>query len=247
MAESIRPVIVNMNATEQAIAGSSEAILTAADRDVIKRRSGELDTAKGFTDVVKEMFDKSRTVDRVETGEKEKVEQENFETRIKLEKRMIRTAPPYEAKEEPPPPISIADLHVKEKKNIIDELEKTLRAGVVHKSVHDEDAKKGEWFASVLLLKKLHLKRILCSSKKEFFALSRQIEKQTLKARKLGLSISAEGVNFVEARLENMALETANYKLKLLQSMQEMDRDSAREKDIHWLNLVIAKLSKTTS
>ena len=419
MAEFINPMVPNLGIADQAIAGAGGAILTGADRKIIKERVGEIDPNVKFTDLVKEMFNKTDTIDKVETGEKQEAGQaEDQKTRIKLEKRLIRYAPTPQIVEdrisisEPMPapidnysgkierpfdeyavlfgqkligiPISeetlkyledslspeitskiqrevkislselIATL-VKEsfyekvrdpklssslilktkysqylldyysnrsslpietlielikelgisldsikklynletvslaseqlkiraleekKKNEIRALEESLKDQYVQMLLSDNivdryalyagisiarsnleslgvpkekillliaESKKVAWLRSVVILKDLHLKRIFSTSKNDFEKLSSRIKNNTLRARKLGLRVSREGVLWVEAQIGKMAQETAEYKIKLLKSMQEMGFDQEREKDILWLTTILNHLKR---
>lgn len=421
MAEYIAPLIPNMGLAEQAFAGSAEIILTAADREIIKDRTGGVNTNKNFTKLVKEMFENSLDIDKAETGEKNLNERENPEIRIKLEKHLIMSAPagvPHERVE-----ISgdlkaersgYKDYYMEKEINIEDEyavlygqklmgipiseerinhLEEILGKGSIdkikpktEKAIHEllnyvikeslyeklkdvklalsfiiklkqpkkmldfylgkaplkitelvylmnelkvpilkikelynmetvtlteealqieallkketdeiklleeclrqenlqmllsdniinrlkyaasismikaklenlnvgkdrineiiNEAKRIAWLKSVVILKNLHLKRVLCNSKREFEDLSRHIKDSTIRARKLGLKISRDGVKWIEAKLSNMALNAADYKINLLRSMQEMSHDKQREHDIEWLGKIISHLKK---
>ncbi|MBI5700979.1 hypothetical protein HZC34_03905 [Candidatus Saganbacteria bacterium] len=237
MAELVQPIIIN--ATKQAIAGSGGAILSAADRDVIKKRTGEIDTSKNFAEHVKKLFSQTKIIDEVQTGEKEKVEQDDFDTRIKLQRSLIKHAPKLNLPEERVE-ISVeaaVDDH-------IDRLEHALNTGIVDELKNGASPELIEWLNRVIELKQLHLKRVLCGTKNEFEELSIKIAKATKDARGLGLKISRKGVRFVEAKLETLAYETASYKLELLRSMQKISFDKEREKDICWLKAVISRLKR---
>lgn len=245
------PILTN---TEQAIVGTGQAVLSAADRDVIKRRVGETDPSLNFAAHVKNLFTRTRIIDEVETGEKQQVEQEDFDTRIKLQRNLIKHAPhnrmPEERVEisiETVDPATIDKTEKKEEKipdDHIDKLEHALNTGIVDQLKNQDNPELVEWLHSIISLKQLHLKRVLCNSKKEFESLSQEIVEHTGVARKLGLKISRRGVSFVEAKLETMATDAANYKLELLRSMQKMSFDKNREKDINWLSDVISRLKR---
>lgn len=114
-----------------------------------------------------------------------------------------------------------------------------------HKIIETKaQARQIAWIKTIANLKELHLKRVLSSSMSEFQSLSRSIRRYTIKARRLGIDISKEGLQWVEARLETLAFEAARYKLELLNSMQELSYDKKREKDIQWLNQTIRDLKE---
>jgi hypothetical protein len=108
----------------------------------------------------------------------------------------------------------------------------------------EKEARKIAWLYCVSQLKELHVKRVFCGTEKEFTRLSRIITELTKRARHLGQPIAADGVKWVEARLEVMALQAAEYKLNLLASMQKLSFDKAREKDMAWLTKTIEVLKK---
>jgi len=414
------PINLNTSYTEQAIAGSSGAIFTSTDREIIKKRSGEVELNRNFKELVKEFMSNSIKIDKTEIGEKENVDRENMQTRIKIEKRLIKHAPnnllepkekiqisdeamkgpqdnfrkeeapidefavlyghkllgipvdeerlealsksfkeeelknikeqvaaslkkillsllresfyknmedpklisgiilnskngqkllDYFANKEDLDLVSIlgfakefnisfdainklfsmekirlskeeikAKMEEEKKKNEIFILEETLKSELTKMLISDNimerytivvdlnllkirleslgvpqerinslilEGKKLAWLKSVIILKDLHLKRVLSTSKKEFEDLSKNIKSHTIRARKLGLRISREGVKWVEAKLEAMAIETAAYKIKLFESMQKISFDKEREKDLLWLNKIMAHLKKT--
>jgi|GEM_PF-2336375 len=96
-------------------------------------------------------------------------------------------------------------------------------------------AKKIAWAKLISHLKESHLARVFSGSEREFEKYSLRIIMITKKAKSLGHGISKEGVKLVEGRLIELALNTASYKLQLLKSMQSIEYDKKREKDIHWL------------
>jgi hypothetical protein len=106
-------------------------------------------------------------------------------------------------------------------------------------------ARKIAWAKLITRLKEAHLTRVLSISEREFTKYSRLISDLTGKAKHVGLGISADGFKLVQAKLEEMAYDTATYKLQLLQSMQSMEFDRKREKNIRWLKTTRANLKAT--
>lgn len=115
---------------------------------------------------------------------------------------------------------------------------------------HDEmaflfqQAKHLAWLKTIAELKELHLKRVLSSSQKDFIYFSFIIEKLTLKARRLGSHISPSGSEWLRQKLEDLAIETAQYKLDLMRSLQKLEFDSQRENDIQWIEKTLHKLQQ---
>lgn len=109
MAELISSLYASPNAVSEAIAGSSEIIFTAADRKIIKDRIGDIDNNKNFTELVKGLFSKTKTIDKVETDEKRKVENTDLKTWVKIENKLIKTTkyPEQKQKEEKETPHQI--------------------------------------------------------------------------------------------------------------------------------------------
>ncbi len=107
-----------------------------------------------------------------------------------------------------------------------------------------QQAKHLAWLKTIAELKELHLKRVFSSSQKDFIYFSFLIEKLTLKARRLGSHISASGSVWIRQKLEDLAIETAQYKLDLMRSLQKLEFDSQRENDIQWLEKTLLKFQQ---
>lgn len=107
-----------------------------------------------------------------------------------------------------------------------------------------EEAKKIAWLKSIVVLKKLHFKRLLSTTQEEFKRYSRLIEVYTVSVRDLGLKITHEGTRLVEMSLDVTSYNAAKYKLELLQSMQDLNYDAERAKNIEWLSALAADLGK---
>ncbi|OGC09567.1 hypothetical protein A2246_06360 [candidate division WOR-1 bacterium RIFOXYA2_FULL_37_7] len=107
------------------------------------------------------------------------------------------------------------------------------------------DAKRIAWLKSIVVLKELHLTRVLSETKKAFEALTHKINAYTGRTRELGLHISREGAKWIETKLEDMALQAAKYKIELLKSMQTLSYEANREKDIKWLSEIFENLKNT--
>ncbi len=105
-------------------------------------------------------------------------------------------------------------------------------------------SRKISWIRTITRLKELHLNRILTTSSNEFDIDSVQIARFTLKAKRLGYDIPKEGVRWIETRLETLALESAEYKLELLKSLQTIAPDPKRNRDISRLASIIVSLRK---
>jgi hypothetical protein len=124
----------------------------------------------------------------------------------------------------------------------IRQAEKILRALEVSKDEINAVRTLGRqiaWIKLMAVIKEFHLKRVFCGSPNEFNELSETINYLTRKARKLESRLQQEETRLLHAGLEKLALDTANYKLELLKSLQEIDPSEQNTKDIKWLSAVI--------
>lgn len=120
------------------------------------------------------------------------------------------------------------------------------KRGVGQKSIEEikTQSRKIAWIRTITHLKETHLNRILTTSSIEFTRASRKIERLTKRAKKLGYDIPQEGIKWIETGLIKLGLETAQYKLELLKSLQKISYDPKREKDISRLAKIIADLER---
>ncbi|MFA4858078.1 MAG: hypothetical protein WC636_02205, partial [Candidatus Margulisiibacteriota bacterium] len=124
----------------------------------------------------------------------------------------------------------------------IRQAEKILRALGVSKDEINTIRSLGRqiaWIKLMAVIKEFHLKRIFCGAYRDFNELSETIDYLTRKARKLESRISWEESRLLHAGLEKLAIDTANYKLELLKSLQEIDPSEQNAKDIKWLTAVL--------
>jgi len=92
------------------------------------------------------------------------------------------------------------------------------------------------------LLKEAHLKRVFSASRQEFSEYSKMIKQLTDRALKIEVNIPQRGMDFIHQKLGLLAREAARYKLELLRSLQTLAPEAEREKTIHWLEHIIARL-----
>ncbi|MFH2033963.1 MAG: hypothetical protein ABIJ26_04590 [Candidatus Margulisiibacteriota bacterium] len=121
-----------------------------------------------------------------------------------------------------------------------------LQRGVTVHEIFEvvEESKRLAWLKSIMILKKMHLKRLLSSSRDEFDRYSRLIATYTLAVRNLGMKISEKGARLVENSLAYSSYKAAKYKLELLGSMQSLNFEKDREKHIEWLKELVDELSQ---
>jgi len=92
------------------------------------------------------------------------------------------------------------------------------------------------------LLKEAHLKRVFSSSRSEFSSYSKTIQQLTDRALKIEVNIPQRGMDLIHQKLGSLGREAARYKLELLRSLQALAPEAEREKTIHWLEHIIARL-----
>lgn len=238
----IAPIIPNLSNQESAQAGSSAVIFTSTERKIIKERSGEVDPARSF----KELFTEKSLAPKVENEEatvKPEIDIAELQQRQREHRRMLKNSPlkaPRDSAElEKPeivPPINMAaqlttNIQVsQETADIIKDL--NLHSDdIVEKFAVDEK----DLYQLIFKIKELHLARLLTNSRKEFEKLSKIIKDETLAAAR------PEAKDWLVSRLDNLRLESAGYKLKLLNSLKSMGLNSEQEKNIGWLEKIVKK------
>jgi len=240
----IAPIIPNIGRQESAVAGSSAAIFTSTDRKIIKERAGEIDKSRSF----KELFTEKSLAAKVENEEatvKPEIDVKELEYRQRQHRRMLKNSPlaaPRDKTELTPQPNMVGQLlaSVKESQEITDfgkqtaEIAKDLNLhsdDIVEKFAVDEK----DLYQLIFKIKELHLARLLTNSRKEFEKLSKIIKDETLAAAR------PEAKDWLVSRLDNLRLESAGYKLKLLNSLKSMGLNSEQEKNIGWLAKIVKK------
>ncbi len=124
--------------------------------------------------------------------------------------------------------------------------QKLYSFGIDRKDIEqlDRQARRVAWVKTITHLKELHLARILTSSSIEFDLASLRIEGLTRKAKRLGSDIPKNGLMLVQTGLIRLALETAQYKIQLLNSLQKMSYDKKRVADLIRLKKTFMTLYK---
>jgi len=242
----------------EAIAGSSAIIFTSTDREIIKARGGEeVDRARSF----REIFSNHGLTPKVENEqsiinpETDIKELENRQRRHQnILKNSVITVPrervaitedklsnaPLSAEITPEPVQTSAPTSALEPPK--EELHPETAAIAKELNLNPAEIfdkfslEQNELYTLVYRIKELHLKRLLCSGHQEFIDLSEEIKSATLKAGK------PEAKAWLEDQLDKLTNEAANYKLRLLNSLQAMEFDAAREESIVWLGQLVNPL-----
>lgn len=252
--QAVAPVVPNMGGQEAAIAGSQAIVFTATDRKIIEERGGKIDKARSFLDVLK---DKPLTpkVENEQTDVRPETDLKALEGRKREHKRMLKHSPlhvpqekveinnklPDEYEESNAPVLEPAATKQErtEQKPTATSGKKTAKPdpGKVFDNLSAEQNKMHSLKSRV---KNYHLKRLLTNDEVEFQTLSEQIRAEALAAGK------PEAKKFFAARLDKITLGTAQYKLNLLTSLEEMHLDEQHKNTIRWLKKVVEGLSKNS-
>jgi hypothetical protein len=254
----IAPIIPNLGAQSEAISGSQGAIFTATDRQVIKERSGEVDPAKTF----KELFLKRDLTPKVENEQSTvnpEMDLEAMESRQRAHRRMLKysaiTAPhehvelsgqvQEEAVAMTPPEVTIGASNrspgISNQPPITnDKAHVDKREIKVPREAEDYDriaAEQKQLNNIMSRIQELNFKRVLCDNEAEFEKLSEEIKQSTLAASQ------PEARSYLEAKVDAITKTTAEYKLKVLQSLESINYDE-HDKNVKWLNKMTAKYSE---
>jgi hypothetical protein len=105
-------------------------------------------------------------------------------------------------------------------------------------------ARRLAWLQALKKLKQAHLLRVFSISAKEFEQSSKQIEQLTKLTRSLAIDISQRGFKLIETNLHSLAIQTAKYKIELLQSLQNLDNNPSRANEITSIQNALKRLNK---
>ncbi len=235
------PIITPINPTpgslNEAIAGSQAVIFTAADRKVIEERGGDFQGKGTFLDALAKK-PLTPEVENAQTTDKPEQNLKEIEARYRDHKRRIKHATLYTSREHvditgvTPDTVGSVDQPVMAETIALAKELKLDPAELFDKFALEQQ----ELFSLISRIKELHLQRLLSESQREFAALSRRINQETLRAAK------PEAKAWLEAQMNKLTLESANYKLKLLRSLQSLNFDAKHQASIKWLDQVIRKL-----
>ena len=255
----IAPIIPNLGAQSEAISGSQGVIFTATDRQVIKERSGEVDSTKTF----KELFLKHDLTPKVENEQSTvnpEMDLEAMESRRRAHRRMLKysaVSTPHEhvelsgqVQEEAvamtPPEVSIGVSNqspVTSQQSLVTDNEAPVdkREVKVTREAEDYDriaAEQKQLNNIMSRIQELNFKRVLCDNEAEFEKLSDEIKQATLAASQ------PEAHSYLEAKVDAITKTTAEYKLKVLQSLESINYDE-HDKNVKWLNKMAVKYGRT--
>ena len=259
MAEQpINPINPVTSTQREAAAASSSAIFTAADRKIIEERTGgEEMRARGFLDVLKNkpllpvVENQETTIQEPQKNAKATV------SRFDQHRRMLKHSPitlrkdqvilsgklPDEYQEATPPVENEEQEKEKEEgqqsgKEKKEALALANELKLKPSELFDKfNLEQQELFSLISTLREMHLKRLLSESRLEFEQLSSEIKRISLSAAK-----PAEK-EWLENQFNRLTLEAAVYKLGVLRSLQQIEFNNNREKDLRWLEDEVKKLS----
>jgi hypothetical protein len=248
-----------MGGQEAAVAGSSAVIFTATDKKVIEERGGRIDRNLSFLEALKER-PLTPEVENEETNVKPHQDIKELEGRHREHQRILKHSTLYVPREQVEIKHELPDAY-EESREIVLEPEKKPRplspeskeeTKVIEKTVaiakelklnpseiFDKFAlEQKELYHLISRIKDLHLKRLLTESQADFENLTEEIKKETLASAK------AEAQTWLEAQLDKLTLDAAEYKLNLLKSLQSMEFNPQLKNTVRWLRKTVSRLPK---
>jgi len=247
------PGVPNMASQEAAIAGAAAANFTAQEKKVIQERGGEADEVRAFTQVLK---DGPLTADvaNIENEESNATPQHTtaeLKGRRRDHKKMLRNSPITaprdkleitnvlpdtfeerkeeeergrgQEKPENPEMVLKEETAAMAKELKLNPTELFKRLEMEQKQLH----------YLISRIKELHLQRLVAEKREAFTKITEQIRQESL------ASVSREAFPWLEEQLNRLTLGAAEYKLKLLQSLEKLEFDQERHNDMFWLVKVI--------
>ncbi|KPJ64142.1 hypothetical protein AMJ44_13325 [candidate division WOR-1 bacterium DG_54_3] len=257
--QPIVPIIPNMGGQEAAVAGSSAVIFTATDKKVIEERSGRIDRNRSFLEALKER-PLTPEVENEETNVKPHQDIKELEGRHREHQRILKHSTLYVPREQVEIKNELPDAYEESKEVALEPEKRALplspeskeETKIIEKTVaiakelklnpseiFDKFAlEQNDLYSLISRIKDLHLKRLLTENQSEFEGLTEEIRKGTLSSAK------AEAQAWLEAQLDKLTLDAAEYKLNLLKSLQSMEFNPQRKKIVRWLRGTVARLPK---
>ncbi|MFC1571363.1 hypothetical protein ACFL31_02275 [Candidatus Margulisiibacteriota bacterium] len=258
--QAIVPIAHNANPQAEAIAGNSAIIFTATDREIIKRRAGEIDNkARTFREIFKEK-PLTPEVENEEPTVPPEQDVNGIKSRLRQHERILKHSnhytprerveiknqlpdsfaeglsnPPGSEKQSPDKKVVIkpeANNRISQKTAAIAKDLKLDPNEVFEKLSLEQD----KLYSLISRIKELHLKRLFSETREEFVKDSEAIKKETFASAK------AEARVWLGAQLDKLTLHAARYKLKLLKSIETIDKN--HHQNVRWLEKIVAQLSK---
>jgi hypothetical protein len=263
--QPIAPVIPNYGYQAEAISGNQAVTFTATDRKIIEERGGTVDKTRSFLD----LLSKKPLMPEVENEETTIRPEQNIqelENRYKEHKKILKSSPIHMAKDR----VEISDGSIPPEENVSIGAQSVPTEVMTKKAENPDSAEikkikeetiaiakelelnpvelfekieleQKELYNLICRIKELHLKRLLTETQKEFITLSEEIKRITL------VSIKPEAKSWLEAQLDSITHMAAEYKLRLLTSMQSLEFNAKRERNIFWLKKIVADSSSKNS
>jgi hypothetical protein len=248
--QNITPIIPNLSNQDAAVAGSQAVVFTATDRKVIEERGGNVEQTRSFLDVFK---DKPLTpqVENEETNIKPEFSLQEFEGRIKDHKKSLKhsviinpqdkvlltNTPPDSYEVEATPDLAPEPVTQKADEAIAVKEPKPMAVNQSPSDVFDQLAIEQNKLNEVRgKVKRYHLERLLTDNEQEFNRLSAAIKETSL------ATAAPTSKEWLGAQLDQITSNTAEYKLKLLLSLDNLEQTN-HQQTIAWLKRNIDKLS----
>ncbi|MBU0502615.1 MAG: hypothetical protein ABIH69_04700 [bacterium] len=243
----------NMGGAEAAIAGSSGAIFSAQDRKIIQERGGEADEVRGFNQVLREgpLTSDIENIENEESNAAPKHTTSELKGRQRDHKRMLKHSPVTAPREKIEITLKSPDEDEEGKEEeqgrgegrgtenpelILKEetaaIAKELRLNPTELFKQIEIEQKQLHFL-ISRIKELHLQRLLAEDTADFKKITERIIHESQ------ASVGKEAYPWLEEQLNKLTLHAAQYKLGLFKSLQTMEFNPERHKNIEWLEQAI--------
>jgi hypothetical protein len=248
--QTIAPIIPNLGNQEAAVAGSQAVTFTATDRKLIEERGGTVDKTRSFLSILKEK-PLTPEVENEETNVQPEFNLQEFEGRVKEHKKMLRHSViinPQERVEitnklpdeyQPGEQLDLTPATLTSAATV--QIEQPAAAAPVEQKAAAYDrlsAEQKSLNAVKSKVKRYQLERLFTDDEKEFKRLSEAIRQESLSTAR------PESKTWVEGQLNKVTTETAEYKLKLLSSLDILEHDTHHKKMIGWLTKTVEQLAK---
>lgn len=245
----IAPVIPNIGLQGEAVAGSSAVIFTATDRQIIKERAGEIDKTRSFKELFMKKEELTPKVENEESTVNPEPDLKELEGRRREHRRMLKHSPMTVPREQVeisilPKRVNLETVKVetkKENQQLHQDTAKIIKELNLNPAeIFDKFAlEQKELHGLIFRIKELHLKRLLSNTREEFDELSQVIKQETLAAGR------PEAREWLEEQVDTLTKGAAEYKLKLLKSLESMGLNPHQERIVKWLQKVIEQLSRS--
>jgi hypothetical protein len=223
---AIAPIIPNLGNQEAAVAGSQAIAFTATDRKLIEERGGTIDKSRSFLSILKEK-PLTPQVENEETNIKPELNPQEFAGRVKAHKKMLKHSVLINPQERVKITNKLPDEYQASETPVMEPVTTTPAVVKLEPSLSTVKSK----------IKRYQLERLFTDDEQEFIRLSEAIRQETLTTAR------PESKSWLEDQLKRVTADTAEYKLKLLNSLDSIEHDTHHKQMISWLTKTIRQLA----